>query len=337
MKIKVCNSFDDIEQSEWDALLQKSSINVPFLRYGFLKLWWQTLGGGEWQVGEPYIMLGYQQENLVAIAPLFLSHRDGKNILTFLGAKEISDYLDLIVPSDYFHDFISAVLHHLLQDIPEKWDRVEFSNVYQSSPLLQFFQNEAMVDGIACHVEKDSPAPCLTLPVSWDAYLESLDKKQRHEIRRKLRRVEQEAQQHRFFFVDDQNDLEKMAPAFLDLMRKDPAKNAFLTTSMATHMQRLLSWSYAEGILKLCFLEINGVLASGFFCFDDQNTIYIYNSGFDSRLQYFSPGWVLLSHLIRWSIENSRAALDFMRGNEAYKYKFGALDALVYSITLTKR
>jgi CelD/BcsL family acetyltransferase involved in cellulose biosynthesis len=55
-----------------------------------------------------------------------------------------------------------------------------------------------------------------------------------------------------------------------------------------------------------------------YFCFDDGETISIYNSGFDPALQYFSPGWVLLSDLIQWSIENSRARLDFMRGNEAY-------------------
>ncbi len=99
----------------------------------------------------------------------------------------------------------------------------------------------------------------------------------------------------------------------------------------------LLSWGFSQYILKLCFLEINGVLSAGYLCFDDQKTIYIYNSGIHSELQYFSPGWVLLGYLIQWAIENSRIVVDFMRGDESYKYKFGAVDSFIYKISLSKK
>jgi CelD/BcsL family acetyltransferase involved in cellulose biosynthesis len=54
-------------------------------------------------------------------------------------------------------------------------------------------------------------------------------------------------------------------------------------------------------------------------------------------MQYFYQGWVLLSFLIQWAIENSRAVVDFMRGNESYKYKFGAVDSFVYKAIITKK
>ena len=335
MEIKILNSFSDELQSDWDALLQTSSARVPFLKYGYLKLWWQSMGGGEWDSGEPYIILGYEQQRLVGIAPFFKTRSNGKNILAFLGSKEISDYLDLIAASKHYREFFNAVFDHLTNDAPEMWDQITLTNVIESSPMLEILRENHTPENISIHVEKDLPAPYLTLPNNWEQYLESIEKKQRHEIRRKIRRLEQEAGSYRFFFME--NDIEKYGAEFLALMGKDPVKKDFLTPDMAAHMQNLLSWSFQEGILKLCFLEINGSLSAGYFCFDDQKTIYIYNSGFHNEAQYFSPGWVLLSYLIQWAIQNSHTKIDFMRGDETYKYRFGAIDSFVYMVNLTKK
>ena len=337
MKIKVLNYFPENLQSEWDALLENSSGDVPFLRFGYLRLWWQSLGGGEWKAGEPYIILGYENENLIGIAPFFKTIKDGKTLITFIGSEEISDYLDLIVAPQNYGGFLQTIINHLVNDAPAAWERIEFSNVPASSPLLHFFQNAALPDSISFKIEKGLPAPSLSLPATWEAYLASLDKKQRHEIRRKIRRLEQEAADFHCFFVEDESDLPDRGKVFLELMREDPAKNSFLNPPMAIHMQDLLSWSFNEGILRLCFLEINGIPAAAYFCFDDHKTIYIYNSGISNEMQYFSPGWVLLSFLIQWAIENSRAVVDFMRGNESYKYKFGAVDSFVYKAIITKK
>jgi CelD/BcsL family acetyltransferase involved in cellulose biosynthesis len=43
----------------------------------------------------------------------------------------------------------------------------------------------------------------------------------------------------------------------------------------------------------------------------------------------YSPGWVLLGYLLRWANENHYKEFDFMRGDEEYKYRFGAVDRYV--------
>lgn len=336
MQLKVLNSFPDELQADWDALLQTSTTNVPFLRFGFLKSWWQNLGGGEWEQGKLHIILGYDVERLLGIAPFFLTSHEGKKLLTLLGSVEISDYLDLITaPADY-PAFLDAVLHFTQQADSLTWDILCFSNIPQNSPLLSLFPQIALPASYSRTLTKELPAPMLALPDTWEGYLASLDKKQRHEIRRKLRRLEQEAPAAQFYFAEDVSAFHSLAPQFLDLMRHDEAKRVFLTPAMQQQMIDLMQWAFTEHILRLCFLDINGSHAAAYLCFDDGETIYIYNSGFDPDLQYFSPGWVLLSELIQWSIENSRARLDFMRGNEAYKYKFGALDNFVYQAVIER-
>jgi len=329
MKIQIFDHFPEALKNEWDTLLSHSAINVPFLRYGYLKQWWQTLGGGEWDSGEVCIHVGYKDGKLAGIAPLFKTTKKGMPLLQFIGSMEISDYLDIIATPEDYQDFLTALLESLGNQEPSVWGKAIFDNIPESSPFLSHFK-KCTIPNTKVHLEKTFYAPLLTLPTTWEEYLTALDKKQRHEIRRKMRRVQQETENQQFIFVEGNLDITHYANIFLDLMKEDEQKKAFLTPSMQDTMLSLMKWGHDEGILRLCFLEINGVHAAGYFCFDDGKTIYIYNSGFSNEMQYFSPGWVLLSYLIEWAIENSRKKIDFMRGSESYKYKFGGVDTTLY-------
>jgi len=46
---------------------------------------------------------------------------------------------------------------------------------------------------------------------------------------------------------------------------------------------------------------------------------------------------VLLSYLLKWANENKREVLDFMRGDEAYKYRFGGINRFVVRATVRRK
>jgi CelD/BcsL family acetyltransferase involved in cellulose biosynthesis len=64
--------------------------------------------------------------------------------------------------------------------------------------------------------------------------------------------------------------------------------------------------------------------------------MWVYNSGIDPRFSEYSPGWVLLGYLLQWAIDQKRAEFDFMRGDEDYKYRFGAVDRQVVRVLITR-
>jgi CelD/BcsL family acetyltransferase involved in cellulose biosynthesis len=163
----------------------------------------------------------------------------------------------------------------------------------------------------------------------FEGYLAGIDKKQRHEIRRKMRRMEESGLEHRWYIATDPATLETEVEAFLELMASDPSKANFLTPAMRTQMQTICRAALDGGWLQLAFLEIEGSKAAGYLNFDYQDRIWVYNSGIDNRFGEYSPGWVLLGHLLQWANENQRSEFDFMRGNEAYKYRFGGVDHLL--------
>ena len=98
-------AWDQIK-TEWNQLLDNSQTHVPFLRHEFLREWWDTCGGGEWEKSDLLIITARDGDKLVGIAPLFLNHcKTGRLSLMFIGSFEIVDYLDFIVLPDYLEVF----------------------------------------------------------------------------------------------------------------------------------------------------------------------------------------------------------------------------------------
>jgi CelD/BcsL family acetyltransferase involved in cellulose biosynthesis len=88
--------------------------------------------------------------------------------------------------------------------------------------------------------------------------------------------------------------------------------------------------------MQLAFMKVGDIKAAGYFIFDFNNQIWVYNSGINPLFENLSPGWVLLSKIIQWAIDNKRTGLDFMRGDETYKYQFGGVDKKVLKVEITK-
>ena len=72
--------------------------------------------------------------------------------------------------------------------------------------------------------------------------------------------------------------------------------------------------------------------------FDYRDSILVYNSGYDpEKYAWLSPGIVLLSYCIQWAIESGRAKFDFLRGDEEYKFRFGAEPTEIYRLLITRK
>lgn len=343
MKFTIYNTLSELETlaGEWNNLLAQSAIHVPFLRYEYLRNWWQTLGGGEWKEGELFVVTERDAENtLRGIAPLFCTHnRSGEPALMLLGGIEISDYLDLIVRPSEVSTFVDGLLAHLATTSNTTWCVLDWYNLLEDSPTLTALKSSAQKMGWKFTQEQLQPAPFIPLPEAisganqdkdlWEVYLAGIDKKQRHEIRRKIRRAETNDPPVRWYIVEEESNLDKEVDALLDLMAQDPSKASFLTETMRRQMHATAQIMFQAGYLQLAFLEVGEQKAAGYFNFDYKNHIWVYNSGLNFEQAHLSPGWVLLAYLIQWAIQQERTCFDFMRGNEIYKYRFGAINRYV--------
>jgi CelD/BcsL family acetyltransferase involved in cellulose biosynthesis len=342
MQLNVISQLDEFEglADEWNELLTCcSASHVPFLRHEYLSTWWKTMGGGEWDHGELHIVTAREANgDLVGIAPLFFSsNRDGVPALLLLGSIEISDYLDLIIRPQEINSFIEALFQLLAEQHTPEWQALDFYNILEDSPTLPALKSAAELRGWVFDQQPLQHCPYIQLPGDWDAYLAGLRKKQRHEIRRKMRRAQELALPVRWYIVEDKITLDNEIEEFLNLMAQDPEKDQFLSKIMRSQMRAAVHAAFEAGWLQLAFLEVGDQKAAGYLNFDYAGHIWVYNSGINFDYREYSPGWVLLGHLLKWGNENGRTNFDFMRGDEAYKYRFGAVDRFVVRATVSRK
>ena len=318
---------------EWNRLLHRCSSDTVFLTWEWQATWWRHLGNGD------LLLLGFRAEDahLAGIAPLFRTQsEDGRFTLNVVGCRNVSDYLDLIIERGQEDAVYHALLDYLEAAAPA-WDVVYFCNIPQHSLTFVRLRELAEARGYQTLVEVEDVCPIIKLPATWDEYLSLLDKKQRHEVRRKLRKADTEAET-RFVVVGPDGDLKQEMQSFIDLHQKStPEKDQFMDPQMQSFFFDVAQVLQLQGWLQLAFVQMDGEKAAALLNFDYGDSILVYNSGYDpARFQHLSPGIIVTARCIEHAIELGRATFDFLRGDEVYKYRFGGKDTQVRRLLIAK-
>jgi CelD/BcsL family acetyltransferase involved in cellulose biosynthesis len=318
----------------WNDLLHRSIMDVPFLRHEYLSTWWSTLGGGEWPSGELCLVQARDEaDRMLGVAPLFRAGAGRQAVLRWVGSREVTDFLDVIVAPEHLSGFVEAAFDEL---DGEPWQAIELDNMLESSPALPHLESAARRRGWETHRERQKPCPLVRIDGGWEAYLAVLDKKQRHELRRKMRRAHAYPGGAEVRYVRSAPGLEAEVETFLSLMARDPAKAAFLTPAMRRHFHGVARQAADAGWLELAFLELAGKAAAAYFNFDYRNRIWVYNSGLDPDFLWLSPGWALIGDVIEGASARGREAVDFLRGEETYKLQLGGVVRHVETLRITR-
>jgi len=323
------NLFSDL-RAEWNDLVHRSISDMIFLTWEWQSTWWRA-----YQPGELWVLtVRDENEKLVGIAPWFISHEDGKRVVRCIGCEDVTDYLDVIVDENHVEDVFHCLADHLAAN-RQQFNKINLCNIPENSITRTSFAESLSLCGFDVSETQLEVCPIIQLPQSWDEYLGNLNKKQRHEIRRKMRRINGAPGEVDWFFITSDADIDSELEKFLQLMAaSDPEKAKFLEDSQHVEFfKNFVQIAHERGWLELSFLIIGGQPAAAYLNFIYRNQVLVYNSGLNFvDFGEFSPGIVLLGHLIRDAIENERSVFDFLRGNETYKYRMGAIDTGVFSL-----
>ena len=330
--ITTVEGFDAL-QPEWNDLLPTSSTNQIFLTFQWQRTWWNA-----YQPGELFIVAGRSESGaLVGLAPWFIEA--DTRIIRCIGCVDVTDYLDVLAPAAEREPFIAAVADLLVEHTAD-FSTLDLCNIPHDSATLEILPRFLTDRGFSLQIKQQEVCPTIELPADFEGYLAQLDKKQRHECRRKLRRIEEnQVDKIEWYIVTREHDLDAEIEKFLHLMRAShPEKAVFLTNEQHLTFFRTMVHQVARcGWLQLSFLTVNGMPVSTYMNFDFNNRILVYNSGLlPEGYSQFSPGIVLLLYNIQHAINLRRPVFDFLRGNEEYKYRMGGKDRPVMNIEATR-
>ena len=316
-------SFEEVRQ-QWQELLGRSVVNNLYITPTWQELWWSAFQNGRSLAG---FYLTDAAGQLTALASLSRSGDD----FSFVGNSDTFDYNDFVIARGAEPAFYPV----LLDAIDSGGGRqLDLFSVGEDSPTLAMLPELARARGYSVDVAEEDVAPRIELPPTWDDYLAGLSKKDRHELRRKLRRLEG-YENWRWFCVADPGEATAHGDTFLDLMRRsDPAKAEFLTPDREDFFRKLITTTAAQGVLRLFFMEMDDKPVAASLCLDYDGVRMLYNSGHDPEYRYYSVGLLLHALCLRDALELGYRYFDFLRGNETYKYRLGGRDHHLYRITL---
>jgi CelD/BcsL family acetyltransferase involved in cellulose biosynthesis len=327
------NSAFEALRDEWNALLHRSITDEVFLTWEWQSTWWDVYQAGDLMV----VAVRHDDGRLIGIAPWFVHTIGGERVLRTIGCVDVTDYVDVIA-DQYAVTSVQIALADFLAASRNRFDRVNLCNIPESSPTTQFMPDLLRQRGFDSDLVFQEVCPVIHLPSDWEEYLSMLDKKQRHEVRRKVRKAEAEANLE--YSVLDSSSLpieldDALVAEFLELMRaSQPAKADFLATAAnRTFLARILQTTARAGWLRLSFLRCDGQLAAAYADFIYNAHVQVYNSGLNpSVAPHLSLGNVLLAYNIQSAIERGIQVFNFLRGNETYKYRLGATDTRIYKL-----
>jgi CelD/BcsL family acetyltransferase involved in cellulose biosynthesis len=310
----------------WPELLAASTANHIFFTAQWQTAWWQVFGGDYTLV----LLEIADGAELVGIAPF--KRKDGK--LSFIGSSDVCDYMDFIVRNRREEYVFSQLLDYLEK---QEWDSIELENVLPNSLTIKFFVPLAQRRGYQIDLKQTNVSPQLILPASWEDYLAVLTTKDRHEIRRKLRRLEQN-QSTNYSAVTAKELFPQAAESFFALFQSSNAEKAnFMTGKKKEFFTTMISLLAEHGNVSLSFMEMDSKRVSATLCFDYNDDIYLYNSAYDKEYSALSVSLLLEVYNIRDAISNGKKRFDFLSGNEPYKYDLGGQDVQLYRCIISRR
>lgn len=324
------HSLDEAEAA-WREMYQQMPNSSAFDSPEWNKTWWKHFGHDS----KMMIRTVSDSDGSIAIvAPMKLDREHDEGVGTFIGSSDLVDYFGFKHHAKLKDEDVAILLDSLYQD-PDI-NALVLESLPEDSHTIHALRRVAPSIGWELHEWEEGVAPRVSLPESEDAYFNSLTKKHRHELRRKLRRLYQAGKIEQIELTDTQ-DIRDNMDNFMQLHRiSSMEKQHFMTTERESFFRDIAETMAELNVTRLYFLAIDGVYVATSLAFVVGKTKYLYNSGYDPARSWHAVG--LLNHALNIlsSIRQGFKVYDFMRGDERYKYHLGAKDRAIYTVRLDK-
>jgi CelD/BcsL family acetyltransferase involved in cellulose biosynthesis len=310
---------------EWEELEERAAEDNIFLTYLWQHSWWRELGEGQLD-----LVTFREQGRLVGLAPTYREKVGGFPAVRFGGGLEVSDYLGILVEPGFESAVGRAFLEHCLESPGLV---IDFHFLTSDGVTVRLLTAAARDMDRRYHLEDEEVSPRIELTTDWETYVARLGKKDRHELRRKRRRLEEAGG-----WVITESVAETLAAdleSFFELHAKSSrAKEDFLTDDVKSFFRHICFHLQEAGWLSLRSLKFQGRSVAAVLAFVYRGKLLLYNSGYDPAANAFSPGFVMMSEEVRLAIQEGMSEVDFLRGDETYKYDLGAKDRQLVHLTV---
>jgi CelD/BcsL family acetyltransferase involved in cellulose biosynthesis len=257
--------------------------------------------------------------------------RDTDGTFRFAGG-ELTDEQDVVAQAGHEREVATAVCRWIVRETPR---RVRLQFVPEDAPTLEVAAAVLAESDYRIDRSRLITSPRLALPGDFETYVQSLGKKERHELRRKIRRLEKATKAS--FRWASEAERGATLDRFFALHRLSRGEKAdFMTPDVERFFREIADALAPLGRLRLGVLRAHDEDAAVLFAFAYRDTLALYNAAYDPALASLSIGIVGHAWAIREAIRERFDTYDLLRGDEPYKYDLGATDRWLGQLEATR-
>jgi CelD/BcsL family acetyltransferase involved in cellulose biosynthesis len=330
MRIAFSEDGRDFSRRDWSDLVEADPSSTFFHSPKYLKLYWEEFGATP-----DHLLLAFAEaDDGTQVGAVAFERID--DTLRFLGGTEVTDYMGPVALPEVGEATAKELVAALVRR--DDWVEADLRGLPEDSPWLGWLRDAAEGAGLSVEVADDQNpvAPCLELPGSAEAYLAGLPSKLRHEIRRKARRLASEAAGYEVESSRPETIREDLDHFVAMHRASEGPKGVFMQPGMEIFFRRLAEAFILDGVFHLAFVRVGEERPAGTIGFRLDGVYYLYNSAFDDGWSRLSPGMVLVGDLIRQAADAGFRLFDLLKGDYAYKYRFGARPRRVHRLAISR-
>jgi CelD/BcsL family acetyltransferase involved in cellulose biosynthesis len=333
VNIEEIGSFEELAQDHadgWREIVSNSTAATIFQTWEWTNAWWRHFGKRKRLWALRFVDNG----KTVGYSALFLPARPALVRTALFVGTGVSDSLDLIAAPGT-EDAVAEAFRAYLQENCSRWDWIDLKEVRPGSVAERLV---GASKGVRVEPWQEGVSPYTPLPTSWATYRTRLSKNLRESIGRNIRKVERKHNvEYRVATAETlEADLEDLFELHQRHWNQQRAPGVLGSGQIRQFHKDVARALLEAGMLRLHLLCLDGKARAVNYCFQRGAVLYYYQSGYDPEFANLGLGTLLFAHLIRYAIEADHAEeFDLLRGDEAYKYRWGAVTRLTMRLSLT--
>lgn len=306
-------ALEALVQRWWD-LWRRCPAATPFQSPAWLVPWWR-----EFAPGDLFVLAVETRDTLVGLAPFFREEGPHGRRLLPLGIA-VSDYLDVLLAPEAASAAWDIMVELARQE--PRWDVWEFEELMPG----------AAASSLPCpsdwREDCTNQSACPTLTLATEDLVRTLPRRKRYQLNLARNRAARRfaTTVHRSDPSSVRESLEHLFHLH-DLRWASRGETGVLRDEAVLRFHRAAAPALAQaGLLWLDTLALDGTVAAAQYGFRHRDRVYYYLSGLDPAYAFESPGVLLLAYTLEEAAREGVRELHFLRGQETYKYGWGAVD-----------
>ena len=329
---------DDELVAAWDALADRDPQATLFQRARWLRHWEAVLAGQRTMRTRALHRDGELVGVLAETRELLRLPSGPGELIRLAGGDEVTDYLGPVCAPEDREEVADAYAAALAAD--RGWDEVALGGLADDTGWPQLLADAARRHGLTV-IETTTEAVCPVVDLSGglDGYLARLPGRMRQELVRKSRKLSRDAGEFTVRAYAASDAMQGIEDFLAQIRQGDDEKAAFFRRPEMERWFCTLAEEYgADGTLRVHRLDIGALNAAMTVSLVDHSAGMwgLYNSAWDASLAALAPGMVLIWELIEQAADEGCRTFDLLRGDEPYKYRFGAVDRELRMLTLAR-